>query len=57
MAYEQALNANFVDGRSDIFALGASLYHLLTNEVPFPGATHEEVVREKQKDEFRPLAN
>ena len=55
MAYEQALNANFVDGRSDIFALGASLYHLLTNEVPFPGATHEEVVREKQKDEFRPL--
>src|SRR5437660_230762 len=44
MPYEQALNAALVDGRSDIFALGATLYHLLTAQVPFTGTTHEEVI-------------
>jgi serine/threonine-protein kinase len=55
MAYEQALNADLVDGRSDIFALGASLYHLLTGQVPFAGPTHEDVMQGKERNASRPI--
>jgi len=55
MSYEQSLNSNLVDGRSDIFALGATLYHLLAGEEPFPGATHEEILRGKHDDLYFPL--
>jgi serine/threonine protein kinase len=33
------------DLRTDIYCLGASLYHLMTGEFPYPGETTEEVCR------------
>jgi serine/threonine protein kinase len=39
VAPEQAVGSASVDHRSDIYALGATLYHVLTGELPFTGKT------------------
>lgn len=52
MPYEQAVNAKFADARSDLYALGASLYHMITGQVPFDGETPVEILEKKDVGSF-----
>ena len=57
MAPEQALGrVRELDGRTDVFALGAILYRLLTKRPPYQGATYREVLKLAQKGAVRPPA-
>jgi len=44
MSPEQARSAGKVDTRSDLFALGATWYHMVTGRVPFDGKTTWEIL-------------
>ncbi|MBL9079433.1 MAG: serine/threonine protein kinase [Planctomycetes bacterium] len=44
IAPEQARGSERLDVRADIYALGATLYHLVTGSLPFEGHTSEEVL-------------
>jgi eukaryotic-like serine/threonine-protein kinase len=54
MPLEQAKNAKDTDGRCDIYALGCTLYCLLTGNPPFAGATILDVIRAKEQGTFPP---
>jgi serine/threonine-protein kinase len=47
IAPEQARGEGKLDVRADIYALGATLYHLTTGSLPFEGKTSEEVLRKQ----------
>ena len=53
MAPEQARNAKHVDRRSDIYALGVTLYYFLTGKLPFSGESTLEVILAKEKGFFK----
>ncbi|MFN9720750.1 MAG: serine/threonine protein kinase [Planctomycetota bacterium] len=52
MAPEQARNAKHVDHRVDIYALGATLYHMLTGKLPFTGSTALELIMAKERGTY-----
>ena len=56
MAPEQAKDSSAADVRSDIYALGATLYHLLTGTVPFPGGTAAEKLRRHELEPAPPVS-
>ncbi|HXG60367.1 MAG TPA: bifunctional serine/threonine-protein kinase/formylglycine-generating enzyme family protein [Planctomycetota bacterium] len=44
IAPEQAQGDKGIDGRADIYSLGATYYHLVTGETPFHGTTAIEII-------------
>src|SRR5262249_33973143 len=54
MAPEQFSDAKYADARCDLYSLGATLYTLVTGQVPFRSSTPVGVFRKKQKCELTP---
>jgi nitrous oxidase accessory protein NosD len=55
MAPEQFRDARGADPRSDVYALGCTLYHLLAGQVPFPGSSLREKCAAHEQREPVPL--
>ena len=50
LAPEQAQDAHGVDVRADIYSLGATLYEMLTGEIPYPGKSTFDILKKMASD-------
>ncbi len=55
MAPEQAMGERVIDGRADIYALGAVTYEMLVGEAPFTGPTVQAIVARVMTESPRPV--
>jgi serine/threonine protein kinase len=55
IAPEQTTDSTQVDGRSDIYALGCTIYFALTGQPPFPGGTSKEKIYRHRGAEPTPI--
>src|SRR5688572_2528897 len=55
MAPEQAMGERVIDGRADIYALGAVLYESLVGEAPFTGPTVQAIVARVMTEQPRSI--
>ena len=52
IAPEQAMDSSTVDARCDIYSLGATMYHLLTGSLPFPGNSAMSILMKHTQEEL-----
>lgn len=55
MSPEQATGDRAVDGRTDIYSLGAMTYEMLTGEPPHGGTTAQAIIAKLMTEDVRPL--